>query len=204
MFKKDKGALASRGRKKKDSGDDNEENKGDGDNKDEKKDTSNSNNANTGPKMTSALLRIQKDLADLELPNTIKLTKEDEYNYSFAVTSDSGLWQGGIFEFKVNYPKTYPFSGPKVTCVDKIYHPNIDLEGGVCVNVLRPWKPTYNTQHILFGLLFLFTDPNPNDPLNNDAAKDMRENKATFAKNVTSAMKGGRVGTVQFPKNKGF
>jgi ubiquitin-conjugating enzyme E2 M len=77
------------------------------------------------------------------------------------------------------------------------------LEGGVCVSVLRPWKPTYNMQHILFGLLFLFSDPNPNDPLNNDAAKDMRENRTNFARNVITAMRGGRVGSTQFPKNRG-
>ena len=81
--------------------------------------------------------------------------------------------------------------------------PNIDLEGAPCVNVLRPWKPTYSTQIVLFGLLFLFTHPNPNDPLNHDAAKEMRDNPAQFAKNVVVALKGGRVGNTQFPKNKG-
>ena len=41
------------------------------------------------------------------------------------------------------------------------------------------------------------------DPLNHDAAKEMRENPALFAKNVVNALKGGRVGSTQFPKNKG-
>lgn len=110
---------------------------------------------------------------------------------------------GGIFEFKFQFPEKYPFTGPKVTCIDKIYHPNIDLEGGVCVNVLRPWKPTYSTQIVLFGLLFLFTHPNPNDPLNQEAAKEMRENPTNFARNCINAMKGLKVGNVQFPKNRG-
>ena len=87
--------------------------------------------------------------------------------------------------------------------MDKIYHPNIDLDGGVCVNVLRPWKPTYSAQHVLFGLLFLFTDPNPNDPLNQEAAKEMREQPQLFARNAVNAMKGLRVNNVQFPRNRG-
>lgn len=152
---------------------------------------------------TGALLRIQKDLADLEIPEGVELKKQDDYNYSFIINATTGYWKGGIFEFTFNFPLKYPFQGPKVTCIDKIYHPNIDLLGGVCVNVLRPWKPTYSTQIVLFGLLFLFTHPNPNDPLNNEAAAEMRENLPNFARNCINAMKGLRVGSEQFPKNRG-
>jgi len=100
-------------------------------------------------------------------------------------------------------PNNYPYGAPKVRCVDKIYHPNIDLDGNVCVNVLRPWKPTYTIQIILFGLLFLFTHPNPNDPLNKDAAEVLRNDKTKFAKNVTSALRGSTVDGVDFQKNRG-
>jgi ubiquitin-conjugating enzyme E2 M len=155
------------------------------------------------PKVTSALLRIQKDFADLEIPDSVELKKEDEMNYSFVLQPQSGYWKGGIFEFKFSFPEDYPFHGPKVSLLDKIYHPNIDLDGGVCVNVLRPWKPTYSTQIVLFGLLFLFTHPNPNDPLNQEAAAEMRENPQAFARNVINAMKGLKVGGTTFPKNRG-
>ena len=128
--------------------------------------------ASSAPKTTPALLRIQKDLADLELPDNVELRQSgDPMALSFVLTASTGYWKGGQFEFAFLFPDKYPFTGPKVTCVDKIYHPNIDLDGGVCVNVLRPWKPTYSTQIVLFGLLFLFTHPNPNDPLNQEAAK---------------------------------
>lgn len=155
------------------------------------------------PKTTPALIRIQKDLADLEIPDNVELKKEDDLNLSFIISPTTGYWRGGIFEFKFTFPDKYPFQGPKVTCLDKIYHPNIDLEGGVCVNVLRPWKPTYSTQIVLFGLLFLFTHPNPNDPLNNEAAKEMREQPAIFARNAVNAMKGLKINNVNFPKNRG-
>lgn len=153
--------------------------------------------------MTPAQLRIAKDMADLEIPSNVELRKTDDYNLSFIISPDSGHWKGGQFEFKFQFPSKYPFQGPKVTCMDPIYHPNIDLEGAPCVNVLRPWKPTYSTQIVLFGLLFLFTHPNASDPLNQEAAKEMRENPAQFAKNVVNALKGLRVGGTQFPKNKG-
>ena len=49
----------------------------------------------------------------------------------------------------------------------KIYHPNIDLSGKICLNILREdWKPVLNLNSIMIGLQFLFLEPNPDDPLN--------------------------------------
>jgi len=69
--------------------------------------------------------------------------------------------------------------------------------------VLRPWKAAYTIQIVMFGLLFLFSHPNPNDPLNPEAAEQMRKDETNFKKLVRQAMRGGYVGGTQFPKNKG-
>jgi ubiquitin-conjugating enzyme E2 M len=161
------------------------------------------------------LARLQKDFADLDVPENVQLvtTKENPGQFSFILKPTMGYWTGGIFEFKFDVPIKYPFEGPKVTCIDKIWHPNIDLDGGVCVSVLRPWKPTYSVQIILFGLLFLFSHPNPSDPLNEDAAKQMRDDPVNFGKQVVKALKGeltvttrngaGESRTTSFTRNKG-
>lgn len=40
----------------------------------------------------------------------------------------------------------------------QVYHPNIDLEGNVCLNILREdWKPVLNINTIVYGLYHLFT-----------------------------------------------
>ena len=40
----------------------------------------------------------------------------------------------------------------------QVYHPNIDLEGNVCLNVLREdWKPVLNINTVIYGLYHLFT-----------------------------------------------
>ena len=159
----------------------------------------------TANTQTAAHLRVQRDLADLELPPNAKiLRKDDEWmEFSLVIYPNMGYWKGGMFEFTFNIPAKYPFEGPKVICIDKLYHPNIDLEGKICVNVLRPWKPTYSVQIVLFGLLFLFTHPNANDPLNNEAAADMRTNADQFGRNVKQSLNGRSVGGVNFPKNRG-
>ena len=49
----------------------------------------------------------------------------------------------------------------------QIYHPNLDLEGNVCLNILREdWKPVLNLNAVMVGLQYLFLEPNPDDPLN--------------------------------------
>jgi hypothetical protein len=42
--------------------------------------------------------------------------------------------------------------------VFQVYHPNIDLEGNVCLNILREdWKPVLNINTVIYGLNLLFT-----------------------------------------------
>jgi ubiquitin-protein ligase len=46
-----------------------------------------------------------------------------------------------------------------VCCADilQIYHPNIDTDGKVCLNILRAdWMPVLNLGSVVFGLLTLF------------------------------------------------
>ena len=39
----------------------------------------------------------------------------------------------------------------------QVFHPNIDLEGNVCLNILREdWKPVLSINSVLYGLQYLF------------------------------------------------
>ncbi|CUM67179.1 uncharacterized protein PRCAT00004872001 [Priceomyces carsonii] len=81
---------------------------------------------------------------------------------------------------------------PKIKCTDVIYHPNIDLQGNICLNILREdWSPVLNLNSVLIGLNFLFLEPNPNDPLNKDAANVLVKDTHLFAKKVKESMRGG-------------
>lgn len=167
--------------------------------------------ATATPPASVSLLRLQRDMAELDLTDGtvgVKMGAESGERGTHTVTITlrpaEGLWKGSLYEFTVTIPSDYPFSGPKVECADRIYHPNIDFDGGVCVSVLRPWKPTSSLQHIIFGLLLLFSDPNPNDPLNNDVAEEMRNQPKLFERNVATSLSGGSLRGINFPKNRGF
>ncbi|CAN1814236.1 NEDD8-conjugating enzyme Ubc12 [Linum perenne] len=83
----------------------------------------------------------------------------------------------------------------------QVYHPNIDLEGNVCLNILREdWKPVLNINTIIYGLYHLFTEPNYKDPLNHEAAAVLRDHPKMFESNVRRAMTGGYVGQTYFTR----
>ncbi|KAL1918903.1 uncharacterized protein VTP21DRAFT_2284 [Calcarisporiella thermophila] len=153
-------------------------------------------------KVSAAQIRVQKDLSELELPKTMQMEfpdPQDVLNFNLSITPDESFYKGGIFRFTFSINNNYPHDPPKVRCVQKIYHPNIDLEGNVCLNILREdWKPVLNLNSIMVGLQYLFLEPNPDDPLNKEAAEDLRLNRHSFEYNVRSSMRGGMVRGVKY------
>jgi len=69
------------------------------------------------------------------------------------------------------------------------------------LNILRAdWKPVLGINAVILGLIFLFIEPNPNDPLNKEAAELMRNNEAAFKEKVRRSLRGGMMDGINFPK----
>ncbi|EGC31576.1 hypothetical protein DICPUDRAFT_82544 [Dictyostelium purpureum] len=158
----------------------------------------------SGKRANPAELRAQKDIDEMQVPLGCTVSFKDSndiLNFNLTITPTDGLYQGAPFQFTINIPSTYPYDPPKVHCDTLVYHPNIDLEGHVCLNILRQdWVPVLNIGTVIFGLMTLFLEPNPNDPLNKDAAQLMIDNKKSFEQNVRQSLRGGYIGNRQFPK----
>ncbi len=132
---------------------------------------------------SAAELRLEKDFQELDLPPNVThrfINDGDLKNFELVFdlkNEDQSYWKGGKYKFTVNVDNEYPHKPPKVHCNTPVYHPNIDTEGNVCLNILRAdWSAVLGVTPVVLGLLFLFIDPNPNDPLNLNAAKVQREN----------------------------
>lgn len=78
---------------------------------------------------------------------------DDILNFTLIIEPDEGMYKGGMFNFNFTINQNFPHDPPKVLCTQKIYHPNIDLEGKVCLNILREdWKPVLNLNAVIVGL----------------------------------------------------
>ena len=123
-------------------------------------------------------------------------------NFEVEYTPDkSSYWYGGKYLFSFSFPEDFPYKPPKVMCKTKIYHPNIDYDGNVCLNMLKDdWNATYTALSCVSGVYYLFSEPNPNDPLNHDVAKIMRDNLNQFKDNVKRTLRGGYQFGQDFPR----
>jgi ubiquitin-conjugating enzyme E2 M len=96
---------------------------------------------------TPGELRLGKELNELDLPDNVVIDFPDEnvittFNINLNVIEQTSLWFGATYNFTFTVSAGYPHEPPKVRCNTKVYHPNIDLLGNVCLNILRKdWKP---------------------------------------------------------------
>ncbi|CAL6433962.1 unnamed protein product [Bathycoccus prasinos] len=158
-----------------------------------------------GRQKSAGEIRLAKDLAELKLEKGMSIKfpngKNDLMYFQIEIKPSENYWQGGRFTFTFKIPDSYPHEPPKVLCDQIVYHPNLDTKGNICLNVLREdWSPVQTVTSVIFGLLFLFIDPNASDPLNSEAAKDLMQSTSNFKSNVRKAMMGGIINGVRFTK----
>ncbi|EDW81343.1 uncharacterized protein Dwil_GK11079 [Drosophila willistoni] len=114
----------------------------------------------------------------------IQTSEESVFMWTGLLVPEKVPYNKGAFRIEILFPPQYPFLPPKIHFKTKIYHPNIDEKGEVCLPIISPdnWKPTTRTEQILQDLVSIIHDPEPEHPLRSDLAEEYVKEHAKFIK----------------------
>lgn len=128
---------------------------------------------------TQTQKRLQKELLQI-----IKQENSPKGIFLFPKTPDNlYLWEAVIegpinstyqdlkFKLQIKIPKEYPYKLPSVLFITKVFHPNVDDVGNICLDILKEnWSAVYNIIQVMISVQVLLEHPNIASPLNIEAA----------------------------------
>jgi len=126
-------------------------------------------NPSQSPRISIRDKLLVKEVQEMEqtLPSTCRVKFENPdalHDFYMTIHPDEGFWKGGRFVFHIFISEDYNMAPPKVKCLTKLWHPNINEEGEICLSLLRQnsidglgWAPTRKLKDVVWGLNSLFT-----------------------------------------------
>lgn len=98
----------------------------------------------------------------------------------------------------MNFPKSYPQMPPKLQFTSEMWHPNVYVDGTVCISILHEpgedqfgyekpeerWLPVHTVETIMLSVISMLSQPNADSPANLEAAKEYREQPDVFKRKV--------------------
>ncbi|GER25202.1 ubiquitin conjugating-like enzyme family protein [Striga asiatica] len=91
--------------------------------------------------------RILKELKDLQRDPPTSCSAgpvaEDMFHWQATIMGPpDSPYAGGVFLVAIHFPPDYPFKPPKVAFRTKVFHPNINSNGSICLDILKEqWSP---------------------------------------------------------------
>ena len=133
--------------------------------------------------MTTIPRRIIKELSKFNKEPTPGISMKpdpDNIRYLHVILEGppDSPFEGGLFKLEIFLTEEYPMEPPKARFITKIYHPNIDKIGRICLDILKDkWTPALQIGSLLLSIQALLDDPNVDDPLDANVAKHWKDNR---------------------------
>lgn len=137
------------------------------------------------------LTKELKELTDNPITNcSASLIDNDITKWTATIIGpDDTPYAGGVFKLNITFPTTYPIEPPRVNFITNIYHCNIS-NGSICLDILKyNWSPALSISKVLISICSLLNDPNPDSPLNGEAASLYKHNREKYDKEVKKYIK---------------
>lgn len=100
--------------------------------------------------------RILKELKDLQKDPPTSCSAgpvaEDMFHWQATIMGPpDSPYAGGVFLVTIHFPPDYPFKPPKVAFRTKVFHPNINSNGSICLDILKEqWSPALTISKVCF------------------------------------------------------
>ncbi|XP_043840905.1 ubiquitin-conjugating enzyme E2 C-like isoform X1 [Dromiciops gliroides] len=131
--------------------------------------------------------RLQQELMTLMISG-------DKGIFAFPESDNLFKWVGTIhgaagtvyedlrYKLSLEFPSGYPYNAPTVKFVTPCYHPNVDTQGNICLDILKDkCSALYDVRTILLSIQNLLGESNIDSPLNTHAA-ELCTNPTAFKK----------------------
>ena len=143
------------------------------------------------PKIIMKKYLSAKESTDFKI---MPIDEEKMDSYYILIQPSGGHYKGQlhILEFKARWGdcNLFPFNPPLVKFVTKIFHPNISVNGSVCVDILQDkskWSPQYDINSVVSSIILLLDTPNNSSPYNHEASglyRTCESEYKTLSKNI--------------------
>ncbi|KAI8809364.1 ubiquitin-conjugating enzyme E2 C [Cladochytrium replicatum] len=125
----------------------------------------------------SVTKRLKSELMSLmrsPVPGVTAFPESDNLlNWVGTIEGPNGTpFEGLKYKLSLKFPSNYPYSAPTIKFETGCFHPNVDQEGNICLDILKDkWSAGYSVQTVLISLQSLLGEPNNDSPLNTEAAE---------------------------------
>ena len=136
--------------------------------------------------MANLSRRLNKELYDIKNDPPLNISAgpigDNIYEWEAVLLGPSETpYEGGVFKLDIHIPKDYPMKPPNIIFKTKIYHPNINSAGSICLDILKTnWSPALTLSKLLLSICSLLADPNCDDPLVPSIATQYKTNYELF------------------------
>ena len=91
------------------------------------------------------------------------INDNDIFHWQGVIMGPTGTpYEGGVFFLNIHFPDDYPFHPPRIQFTTRIYHPNINSNGAIALDILQDqWSQALTIEKLLLSIQSFLDDPNP-------------------------------------------